>query len=358
MLLTSLILRNFRNHADVEMTFSPKVNLIVGNNGIGKTNILEAIHFLSTGRSFRTNQLSELIRHGYNYFYLEAHFIKEGVSQCIKVGYDGKKKKIEHNASNLLAFSNLLGIIPSVLYSPKDIALIIGAPAERRRFLNIYLGQGDPLYVHYLLRYTKALEQRNYILKRRSLEDLTEIECFEKEMASSSLYLMTQRKHALESLEKNLSSIIVQLTQKEDNFTIHYQPSFSMQKEISKENLELQYKKQRRKELLLGTSLIGPHRDDFLLSLEGQLIKSFCSEGQKRAFLSALKIAEWSLLKEKHQKNPLMCIDDLGIHLDETRRSLLEEHVKDLGQVFLTSPRNENNPSYYASSECKILELV
>ena len=173
-------------------------------------------------------------------------------------------------------------------------------------------------------------------------------------MANASLYLMIQRKQALETLEKSLSSIIFKLTQKNDNFTIRYQPSFSMQKELSKESLELQYKKQRTKELLLGASLIGPHRDDFSISLEGQLIKTFCSEGQKRAFLSALKIAEWSLLKERHQKNPLMCIDDLGIHLDETRHSLLEENVKDLGQVFLTSPKSAFS---YNSSECKVFEL-
>jgi DNA replication and repair protein RecF len=355
MLLTSLLLRNFRNHADIEMTFSPKVNLIIGDNGIGKTNILEAIYFLSTGRSFRTSQLTDLIRHGCDHFYLEANFTKEDVSQCLKVGYDGKKRKIEYNASNLYAFSNLLGIIPSVLYSPKDISLIIGAPVERRRFLNLYLGQSDPLYVHYLLRYTKALEHRNAILKRKSLNDVDEIECFEKEMANASVYLMIQRKNALEALEKGLSSILFKLTQKKEIFTIRYQPSFSIQKELSKEGIELQYKKQRKKELILGVSLIGPHRDDFSISLEGQLIKTFCSEGQKRAFLSALKIAEWSLLKERHLKDPLMCIDDLGIHLDETRHVLLEQGVKDLGQVFLTSPRNEF--SYGSSSECKIFEL-
>lgn len=337
------------------MAFNPKVNLIVGDNGIGKTNILEAIHFLSTGRSFRTNQLSELIRHGYNYFYIEAHFVKEGVSQSLKVGYDGKKKKIEHNDSNLQTFSNLLGIVPSVLYSPKDISLIIGAPVERRRFLNLYLGQSDPLYVHYLLRYTKALEQRNSILKRRSLHDPVEIECFEKEMANASLYLMTQRKQALETLEKSLFSMVFKLTKKNDEFSIRYQPSFSMQKEFSRESLEMQYKKQRKKELILGVSLIGPHRDDFSMSIGTQLIKNFCSEGQKRAFLSALKIAEWSLLREKHQKSPLMCIDDLGIHLDATRSSLLEESVKDLGQVFLTSPKNES--SYTSSSDCNVFEL-
>jgi DNA replication and repair protein RecF len=231
----------------------------------------------------------------------------------------------------------------------------MGAPAERRRFLNLYLGQSDPLYVYYLIRYTKALEQRGHILKRKFLKETLEIECFEKEMANAAFYLMTQRKQALESLEKQLSSFLFKLTHKEEMFSIHYQPSLSMQKDFSKEGLELQYKKHRKKEILLGVSLVGPHRDDFSISLEDRLIKTYCSEGQKRSFLSALKLAEWSLLKERHLKEPLMCIDDLGIHLDDTRHLLLEESIKTLGQVFLTSPKNIF--SYTEKSECKVLEL-
>lgn len=340
MQLTSLVLKNFRNHKHLEMEFNSRVNFIVGDNGIGKTNILEAIHLMSTGRSFRTAQLTDLICHEQPSFYLEAQFLKEGISQTLKIGYDGKKKHITYNASPLPAFSHLLGIIPSVIYSPKDIALIIGAPVERRRFLNLYLGQSDPLYIHHLVRYTKALEHRNALLKTKKEQHIAELECFEQEMATSSLYLMNARKEALKTLENTISPLLSRLTQKHEVFSMYYQPSFAMHQELCKDYLIAQYKEHRKKELFVGTSLIGPHRDDFSIYLDGHLVKTFCSEGQKRSFLSALKIAEWELLKAKIQKPPLMCIDDLGIHLDKEREVLLEQHIHNLGQVFITSPKH------------------
>ncbi|NDD59341.1 MAG: DNA replication/repair protein RecF [Chlamydiae bacterium] len=355
MFLESLILRNFRNHSDLELSFSPTINLIVGDNGVGKTSLLEAIHLISTGRSFRTSQLQELIGIGHSHFYLEAHFIKDDISQTLKIGYNGQSKKIEHNSTYLPSFSNLLGILPSVLYAPKDIALIMGSPDDRRRFLNLYLSQKDPLYVYHLLRYTKALKHRNFLLKKGPQTDPLEIECFEKEMANSSVYLMQQRQHALSTFELKISSIAPTLTKNQEKFTMHYEPSLSMQNPFSKESLAEAYKKYRKKELLLKTSLVGPHRDDFTISLNHQLAKSFCSEGQKRSFLSALKIAEWSLLLENHKKNPLMCIDDIGVHLDPSRLHLLEEAIHSLGQVFLTSPKEP--PHLKAKLNAKTITL-
>lgn len=360
MFLKSLILRNFRNHSDLELSFSPTINLIVGDNGVGKTNLLEAIHLLSTGRSFRTQQLQELIGHGRQHFYLEANFVKDEISQTLKIGYDGQTKKIEYNATSLSSFSNLLGILPSVLYAPKDIALIAGAPDDRRRFLNLYLSQKDPLYVYHLLRYTKALKHRNLLLKKGQTIDPLEIECFEKEMANSSLYLMNERLSALLVFKEKIAALAPTLTHKIDDhaieqFSLQYQPSLSLHKPFSKEGLAEQYKKHRKKEILLGTSLIGPHRDDFSISLNNYLAKTFCSEGQKRSFLSALKIAEWSLLLENHKKKPLMCVDDIGMHLDPSRFSLLEKALTHLGQVFLTSPKSL--PGLEGTQDSKVIYL-
>lgn len=336
MFLEKLLIKNFRNHVEREFSFGPKINCIVGNNGIGKTNVLEAICLLSTGRSFRTNELTDLIQHGASYFYIEAAFVKDGISQSLKIGYDGKTKKIEHNASTLTTFSSLLGILPSVFYAPKDISLITGAPVERRRFLNLYLGQIDPLYVYHLMRYAKALKQRNCLLKSKSTCE--SIECFEKEMAISSFYLMSKRKEALSELLSEAVTFSSKLTSKNEPFSVKYEPSMHLTSDFSQENLSFQLKKIRGKEMILGTSLIGPHRDDFSLFLENQLVKAFCSEGQKRTFLSALRLGEWSLLKKRHESYPLMCIDDMGIHLDPSRHALLENEISSLGQVFVTSP--------------------
>lgn len=338
------------------MEFDPKINFIVGNNGVGKTSVLEAMHLLSTGRSFRTAQLVDLIHHDHPSFYLEAHFIKEKSVQMLKIGYDGKKKYITLNSSQLPAFSHLLGVIPSVIYSPKDISLITGAPVERRRFLNLYLGQSDPLYVHHLLRYTKALEHRNTLLKTQKIYPPHEIECFEKELALSAFYLMRARHEALKIFTQKISPLMSKLTHEQETFILCYEPSLAPKDELSVFAIEQLYRNHRSKEALFGTSLIGPHRDDFSVLLDGHPIKAFCSEGQKQSFLSALKLAEWELLKDSHQQNPLMYIDDLGIHLDKTRETLLETQLQHLAQVFITSPKK---PSWSRSSDrCKVFEML
>jgi len=324
------------------------MNFIIGDNGIGKTNILEAIYLLSTGKSFRTSQLTDLIQHQTSSFYIEASLVKENTSHTLKIGYDGKKKHIHFNNTLLPAFSHLLGIMPSVLYSPKDIGIIIGTPLERRRFLNIYLGQSDPLYAHHLIRYTKALEHRNMLLKAKKIFPANEIVCFEKELALSAVYLMESRIAALALLTEKIALLIPHLVHQEERFILQYLSSFALEGPLSAQPLEEQYQRMRHKEALFGISLVGPHRDDFTILFNDLPVKSFCSEGQKRSFLSALKLAEWELLKESSHQLPLLCIDDLGIHLDATRESLLEKQLQNLSQVLITSPKK---PTWNDSSE-------
>lgn len=333
--LVSLRLRNFRNYRDEKVFFHPKINLVLGENGAGKTNLLEAIFFLSTGKSFRSSSLKELIHEEASFFYLEAEFKKDGVSQVLKVGYDEENKKIEHNATTLPSFSNLLGIMPSVLFCPKDLNLISGSPQDRRRFINIHIAQSSPLYVHHLIRYSNALKQRNELLKQRKISGL---ECFEIEMAKSSVFLMEERAKRLDLLQKKLEETQKELSTQEESYSIKYQPSFSLTKGISAESFVKQYEKTREKELLYKVTLIGPHRDDFLIFQEKKPAKSFSSEGQKRTFLAALKFAEYDLLKENTNTLPLMSIDDIGMHLSSSRKNLLHQRLLSLNQVFLTAP--------------------
>lgn len=331
--LVTLKLLNFRNYEEETVSFDPKVNLIIGDNGAGKTNLLEAIYFLSTGRSFRTNFLKDLIRKGSTFFFIEALFVKDVVSQVLKVGYDETSKKIEHNATELGSFSNMLGIMPSVLFSPKDIQIISGSPQERRRFLNIHLAQSDPLYVYHLLRYTKALKQRNAFFKQKKLDG---IECYEEEMTLSSVYLMNKRKIALEKLETLTKNKIKSLSSINEDFKIDYLPSFAGKFESA--SFMKQYQKIRHKEHLCKSTLLGPHRDDFLVMQDSNSAKSYASEGQKRTFLSALKFSEWTLLKENTNESPIMSIDDIGMHLDHTRKNMLKDFIQGFSQVFLTVP--------------------
>lgn len=340
MRLEVLYLKNFRNYKEAAFHFHPSANRILGENGQGKTNLLEAIYFLSTGRSFRTPHLTDLIRHEENFFYIEAHFLKDGVSQSIKVTYQKNLKKLLYNGSAYSQFSQLLGILPSVLLCPSDVNLISGSPSDRRRFINLHLAQIDPLYVYHLGRYYRALKQRNALLKQKSTQA---IEIWEKQLATSSLYLMKKRfefAHRLASLSPHLLS---KMSEGKDLFSIRYTPSFIIdfkeQDPIGK--IADLLCKTRHKELQFSTTLIGPHRDDMAISIEKKLAKGFASEGQKRTFIATLKCVEWQLLKEIHAEPPFFGIDDFGVHLDQKRFELLQKMLDPQAQIFLTMPSDQ-----------------
>lgn len=319
MFVRRLYLRNFRNYKEIEVDFSDGVNQIQGNNAQGKTNLLEALYLLGTGRSFRTPHLKELIHNDTPFFFLEGEFLKEGILQHVRLSYDGQTKKLEYNNTNYAHFSNLLGLLPIVLLAPEDVLLITGAPAERRRFLDLQIAQSDPLYVYHATRYHKAVKHRNFLLRKKTE---TTLETWEALMVGSATYIRQKREEIVKLLSQHLSTNL-----SPDRLSIKYLPSYT-------EN----YQKYRAKELILGTTLIGPHRDDLEIYINQQEARSFASQGQLRSAIAALKLAQWSHLKDHHGIAPLFCIDDFGVHLDQHRRKRLLEHLSDFGQVFLTSP--------------------
>lgn len=330
--VSRLILRNFRCYEEAEIPFIGGVNLIHGKNGAGKTSLLEALYLLSTGRSFLTTHLANLIHRDSPHFYVEAHFIRDGVEQMLSIGFDGKNRRIHYNNTLFQNFSNVLGILPSVLYSPKDSTLITGTPQERRRFLNIQLAQTDPLYVHHLMRYHKAMKHRNALLKVKSE---AAIETWEQMMGDSARFLMHKRSDLIELLRPKVEAFAKELSGEEDHFDLHYEPSISFKK---MDQIEELLAKQRPKELIIGSTLIGPHRDDLHITYKKRDAKAFASEGQKRTCIAALKMAEWEILKEQTETTPLFAIDDFAVHLDPKRTEVLQEKLNHLGQVLLTSP--------------------
>lgn len=335
MFLKSLHLRNFRNYTDTCIHFGPRVNVIAGNNAQGKTNLLEAIYLLSCGRSFRTTHLNELIQKGKNSFYLEANVIKNGISEMLRLHYDGKLRKFQYNSTLHLSFNPLLGIMPSVLHAPTDINLISGTPALRRRFLNIHLAQHDPIYVHHLLRFYKAMKQRNSLLKIRNLQS---IECWEDEMASSASYLMIKRSQMLSELQKHLQVFAKTLGSLEA-LDLKFSPSLAMDNNSKAEYLK-QLKDNRNKEMALGATLVGPHRDDFHILINENNARTYASEGQKGACLFALRLSEWERLCEQTEVPSIMSIDDFGVHLDMNRQKLVQNSLQHLLQVFITTPNS------------------
>ncbi len=328
MRLKALILRSFRNYTQLELPFSNGKNLITGDNGAGKTNILEALYLLSYGRSFRTVQLTDLIQEGATSFYAAVYFETMGIEQCIKISFDGKQRQVEHNRAKTSSFIDLLGTFPSVLFSPKDIAFIMGAPLERRRFFNLHLSQINSNYVCHLIRYNRALKQRNKLLKQFNLNTLN---IWEYEMAKSTLILTKTR----ESIAKSLAQYFQKPLPWPLSLCLSYSPS--IYGEDVRQVVE-QYLTGRERDIKAKTSLTGPHRDDFMLTLNNKDAKQFASEGQKRAFLAALKLSEWQSLKEHLQTNPLLCVDDYTTHLDAARVQAMESAIESIPQTVLTTP--------------------
>lgn len=326
-----IYLRNFRNYEEATVAFGPGLNVIYGDNAQGKTNLLEAISLISTGRSFRTQHLAELIQEGKTFFYLEAEIIRDKVLQTIKLSFDGKAKKIHLNASEFPTFTPLLGAFPSIFSLPNDIELITDSPMQRRRIINLHLAQSDPLYVHHLARFWRAMKQRNCLLKAKTMDTL---DCWETEMAHSAQYIFEARKKLLEQLKEPLAIQSNQLSSNTEIIEIHFQPAYPS----LAQDYEQQLKKMRKREKELGLTLQGPHRDDFTFMINAKSARTFASEGQKKTMITALRLSQWQHLANKSETIPLFAIDDYEGTLDTYRQKHLNTFLQSMGQVFLTTP--------------------
>jgi DNA replication and repair protein RecF len=336
MYLRALFLRHFRLYEERYFEFGPGINIIKGANAQGKTSLLEAIHFLMTGRSFRTSQVTDLVREGASFFHLEACFVKHDIEQRLKITGNGRERKIVYNSTVYPSSSSLLGLLHGVTIHPDDTALVKGSPQIRRHFLDLQIAQVDPLYVHHFTRYNRAMRQRNSLLRAKNG---TTIESWEYEMAHAAAYVIQQRFHAVEDLRKQGSELHRKLGSENEEFNLNYKTGASSPYELDvlRQYYLAQFQKHRKREMEFGMTISGPHRDDLSILLNNKEARFFASEGQQRGSAAALRMAEWERLKVLSLETPLMLIDDVGISLDSSRRKKLFAHLASLGQVFLTT---------------------
>lgn len=336
MLLKRLYLHNFRAYKEALFEFGPNFNIIHGANAQGKTSLLEAIHFFLAGRSFRGAQTPEMVRHEATHFYAEMHFVKHGMEQVVRATCGPSDRKFVHNSTVLPSSAHLLGLLQGVVASPDDVALIKGAPVVRRQYLDIQIAQIDPLYVHHLGRYTRALRQRNCLL--RAKQGLT-IESWEHEMAHSAAYLTRQRAKAVEDLCLTLQKVHPLLTQSKELLSLQYKTSADQSQ--GEAYFLNQYRKCRKREMEIGATLYGPHKDDLIITIDGNDVRSYASEGQQRTCVFGMRCAEWERLNALADEKPLMLVDDAALGLDQHRHLLLTNYLKGLSQVFLTTTSSD-----------------
>lgn len=339
MQLKRLVLRHFRNYAGANVEFSPGINAICGANAQGKTSLLEAIFLCVSGRSFRSHHLGDLQKHGETFFFVELQFQKNSIEQRLRYGYDGKERKIAFNQTQCQSIAQLLGIMPGVVMTPDDISLIKGAPQQRRRYLDLQISQANPLYLHHVVRYQRAMRQRNQLLKDRITAT---IDMWEEEMAASASYIVHQRCEAVDDLSNRTSESYRYLSQETEPVFLKYKCGAPIHDSLEscKNYYREVYAQHRPREMELGWTTHGPHKDDLIIHIQGKGGRSFASEGQQRSCVAALRLAEWQRLHHQCGYKPLLIVDDVAVSLDDGRRSRLLEILEDFGQVFLSSPQN------------------
>ncbi len=353
--LLALYLHQFRPFEEARFEFAPAVNLIHGPNARGKTSILEAIYFLMNGFSFRTSRIPEMIRKGAPYFQLEAGYCKHGVRHRLNLACSEKERRIADNRTLSSNLTTLPGMLPGVIITPEDVAIVKGAPQSRRDFLDAQISQTDPLYIHHLNRYQRAMRQRNALLKHRQLST---IESWEHGMAHAASYIVASRHETVEELKMLCKTLYHQFSEDGETLDLSYQSLDCDHTSVQaiRKHLTDSYEKLRNREMDLGITLVGPHKDDICITLNNLDTRNYASEGQQRTCVAALRCAEWERIQQHVNTKPLMLIDDIGMGLDRKRQAKLAAHLNSLGQVFLTATNNSST-TYLDPANINLIEL-
>ena len=326
--IESLELSNYRNYKNLYMDYSPKTNLLFGNNAQGKTNILEAIYICAAGRSHRGSKDKEEIKFGEDEAHIKININKNNINYRIDIHLKKNRPKgIAINGIPIKKTSELLGIFNVIFFSPEDLSIIKNGPSERRRFLDMELCQLNSIYVHSLICYNKILIQRNKLLKdfnfiKESKEtlDILDIQLIKygKEIIRYREVFIDELKNIIKKISKDISG---------EYININYE------KNIEIDKYEEKLKNKRNEELKLKMTLIGPHRDDISFSIDGVDIRKFGSQGQQRTAALSLKLSEIELVKEKVKDTPVLLLDDVLSELDKKRQSKLLEYIGDIQTV-------------------------
>ena len=347
MQITELTLRSYRSYETLHLVFDPGVQIFLGANAQGKTNIIEALYYAAFGRSHRTSSDAELIRVGADGAYIGLSFRRHDVPGELSFTFArGARRRITY-AGESLRQRDLVGILPMVLFSPEDLFLVKGAPALRRRYLDAELSQASPAYYGELLRYTRILKQRNAVLKdiRERLAAPDDLPPWDAQLAKSAAYIVTRRIAAVAQLGA-LSARVQAVLAAGEELALAYEIAGAGAEDFAEDDmteaLHVWYNKMlcegRARDIARAATGVGPHLDDLVLRVGGMSLRSYGSQGQQRTGALALKLAELFYLQENIGEAPILLLDDVMSELDaDRRRALLDfirhEHI----QTFITA---------------------
>lgn len=339
MRIKSLKIKNFRNIAEMSIIPSDEMNVIYGENAQGKTNLIEAIWLLTGAKSFRGSKDDELRKFGEQKALISADFIAEKIEKNIKIEIEDKRK-FSLNDKKVKNSSQIAGTLNAIVFSPIDLKLLSDGPKVRRKFLDTAICQMYPIYIEILREYTRAVTQRNKILKDYKYDSSLSVmlDVFEETIAEMGSKIIKYRKRYIEILKEFTPVIYKGITEGKENLEIEYICSFEG------ENFKEELKISRKEDMFTQKTSIGPHRDDLEFKINGISAKSFGSQGQKRSVALTLKLSEAEVIKKKTGESPICLLDDIMSELDPKRQNFILNHIKGM-QTFLSccDPQNVKN---------------
>ena len=371
MYLENLTLKDFRNFSDLQVTFNPNINIFIGRNAQGKTNLLEAIYFLAVTKSHRTNNDKELIQFGNKFAGLQGRLHKSQIEVELKLRITPKGKKAWVNRLEQKKLSRYIGQMNAVLFSPEDLALVKGAPAIRRHFMNLEFGQINPEYLYFSSQYRQILQQRNNYLKQLSLgktQDNLFLDVLSDQLAGVAAEIISRRLKYIGLLNEYAYEAHKAISGKKEKLMVQYRPSIGNIE--AADSVEVIYKKiidsfQKNKETEIrkGTTLTGPHRDDLEFSIDGKNAHDYASQGQQRTIALSMKLAEVDVVHQLTDEYPVLLLDDVMSELDHSRQNRVLSYIHGKTQTFITTTDLEgisweiiNTPKVFQISNGVILK--
>lgn len=344
MYLKHLVLRDYRNYEALDFATEGAVNIIVGPNAQGKTNLLEAIFVLALTRSHRTHQDKELIRWGAERTMLRCELDKRYGPCTLELAIASQGKKAKVNGLEQKKLSDFIGALNVVLFAPEDLSIVKGSPGVRRRFLDMEIGQVQPSYLYDLSQYQKVLVQRNHFLKqsyRETVASSAMLDIWNEQLARLGIKIMKKRQSFIKKLQIWAETIHRGITNGSETLRIDYRPSFECElageETVLFEQFMIKLSQAKDQEMRRGTTLYGPHRDDLAFFINDRDVQTFGSQGQQRTTALSLKLAEIEFIHEEVGDYPVLLLDDVLSELDTYRQTQLLETFQTKVQTFITT---------------------
>src|SRR5699024_370892 len=337
-------LKNYRNYETLDISFNNKINVIIGENAQGKTNLMEAIYVLAFSKSHRTPREKELIQWEHEYAKIEGRITKRNQTIPLEIILSTKGKKAKLNRIEQRKLSDYIGALNVVMFAPEHLSLVKGPPQTRRRFIDMELGQIQPTYIYHLGQYQKILKQRNHLLKqlqRQAIQDKTMLDVLTDQLIQHAAILLERRFVFLDLLRQWTRPVHYSISHGTENLEIKYQPTIEVSESANKEKIESIYANKfhelQTKEIERGTTLTGLHRDDIIFYVNNKDVQTYGSQGQQRTAALSVKLAEIELICNEVGEYPVLLLDDVLSELDDHRQSHLLNTIKDKVQTFVST---------------------